>query len=484
MVRLGITLCVPRIPHYYDDAGGTFASAFGPTVTVTTSDGRSVTYGMPAVQGVSPAPAVQISMPQLVDMGNSVTASAIVNDPGQYETFTYSWQAWLKSPMGWTLREVTSGSSATINFPTDSSEPGDHVEADLQVTNAEGVTTSVASSVFVDPSGDPPIGSNAIVDTPTVTVTEIDPGATVVAGTPAQFDIHLNSGRSGPMMGNVIVAYWTHDGSAIGSENATEQSPANYQSTGVQSYTFEAGETDLIVPVTTYTGMNGGNFSLQVGNLYDPFAAAGYNGIPVVTAVAAITPSITRTYAHITTPIQLRQNCAFGNMSDTITIFMGHATSVEGMIARYVENKPPKNSSIAVAIACDSEQPAVQNGLLNYYTPDWCAKFPWSWSTKGVYFQNGVSQLISPTSIASLISDAQLAPFVWAPGPVSGRYLNVRIVMDYSTAKYICKDAPKGWTLPKAIGGGPVSKLVGETPTYPAAHHISWYITNYSIRLE
>jgi hypothetical protein len=411
--------------HYYDDAGGTFASAFGPTVTVTTSDGRSVTYGMPAVQGVSPAPAVQISMPQLVDMGNSVTASAIVNDPGQYETFTYSWQAWLKSPMGWTLREVTSGSSATINFPTDSSEPGDHVEADLQVTNAEGVTTSVASSVFVDPSGDPPIGSNAIVDTPTVTVTEIDPGATVVAGTSAQFDIHLDPGPAGTIKGIVTVWYSTKDGSAT--------SPTNYQSTGEQSWEFGVGQRDAIITVPTNPGMNGGNFSLQVGNLYDPFAAAGYNGGNVVTAVATITPSITRTYANVTSPAQLGQSYACGGMSNsdsnTIVIFIGHTFNVRGMIENYLKTtpKPPKLGSVALAMACQSRQGPVLGDLQDYYGR-LLDQFPWVWTDAKTTFGDGFRYLM--TDIPSLIT-AGTNNFSWG----SAHFLNIRIVMDYERRK-------------------------------------------------
>ena len=359
---------------------------------------------------------------------------------------------------------MASGSGPTINFQADALGVGYYIYASLQVTNAENGTTSTESTVYVDPYGDPRIGS-AVLDTPTLTVTEIDPGATVVAGTPAQFDIHLNAGRPGPMMGNIIVAYWTQDGSAIGSENATEQSPANYQSTGVQSYTFEAGETDLIVPVTTYSGMVGGNFSLQVGHLYDPFAAAGYNGGSIITAVAGITPSITRTYSHVTDRAEFQQNDAFGNTTDTITIFVGHARHVENMIKYYVRNRPPQNSSIAVAIACQSRQSPILDSLLNYYKPDWFAHFPWTWSAKPTSFEHGISQLISPTSIPSLISEAT-SNFSWKGSP-SGHYVNVRIVMDYDTADFIRSDATKGWTLPNAIGGGPVSSLVGGPPTLP-----------------
>jgi pyrrolidone-carboxylate peptidase len=63
----------------------------------------------------------------------------------------------------------------------------------------------------------------------------------------------------------------------------------NHQSTdGEQSYTFGTGHTDAIITIPTNSGSTGGTFSLQVGDLYDYDAAAGYNGVATTFASATI----------------------------------------------------------------------------------------------------------------------------------------------------------------------------------------------------
>jgi hypothetical protein len=137
----------------------------------------------------------------------------------------------------------------------------------------------------------------------------------------------------------------------------------------------------------------------------------------------------------------------------------------------------PKKASVALAIACADDQDNVLGAIQDYYTPQWLTRFPWQWSATGVYFKNGITQLTS--GLPGLITEGQSA-FPWPSG--GSRYLTVRIVMDYDAAEAIYNTPG---ALPKAIGGGPISSLVGvgEAPSKPAAGTLHWWITNYLIRL-
>jgi hypothetical protein len=132
--------------HYYDDAGGSFPSTFAVSATILTDDGRSIESAL-TINGVrAPPTPIITSITSLVHVGDSVTASAIVNDPGENETFTYSWQALL--PDGTVAH---SGSGTNFTFPTDASDEAG-LFASLQVTNAEGIAyPPIGDGVYVDP---------------------------------------------------------------------------------------------------------------------------------------------------------------------------------------------------------------------------------------------------------------------------------------------------------------------------------------------
>ena len=162
---------------------------------------------------------MNVIQPTQITANSAETITAVVADPGQNGTFNYTWQITGGGGV-WSESESADGSKFTFT-PTD--QTGYLVQ--LQVTDSDG-ETCYDNSISIPGSG----GSLTPwqPDSPSVSITETDPGQMAFAGQLANFQISISG--SEPDHGAVTVYYRTQDGSAVGD--------TDYTATGDESMTF------------------------------------------------------------------------------------------------------------------------------------------------------------------------------------------------------------------------------------------------------
>ena len=156
--------------HYVDTDNAGFPSSFGVVITVTSSDGRPpVTCNKTITGNDAPVATVNIAggPTSIQGGGQQVSVSAVVADPGENGSFTYSWSATDGNDTPQT------GSSPTFNF--DATSPASY-SVSLTVTDADGNTAS--ASVTIPYGGSSGCCGGSITpfqpDSPTVTIEECD----------------------------------------------------------------------------------------------------------------------------------------------------------------------------------------------------------------------------------------------------------------------------------------------------------------------
>ncbi len=194
-----------------------------------------------------------------------VNLSAVVADPGEYRTFTYSWT--VVSGGGYTS---PSGNNHEIFSFTPTNQGSYDVR--LAVTDADGNTTTADVTVPVLQSSCGPSFSPFQPDEPSVSIAETDPGGTVLAGSPAHFQVSVSPNNM-PHDGTVTVFYNTNNGS--------DSADSDYTSSGDQSLTFsydsslnddQGGYDPQTITVPTSPTANNGNFWVDITRLEDPDA--------------------------------------------------------------------------------------------------------------------------------------------------------------------------------------------------------------------
>ena len=207
------------------------------------------------------------------------TLTPVVWDPRQVIT-GYTWWASSQDPVS-----RQEGTGATFNFQAIAG-----VTYEVGLTVPDGDMQIARTAVM---AGDP--GCQWTPDTPTLSVSETDPGGMVLEGGVATFDIHLDPGANG-VTGPVTVYYNTVDGSG--------QAANDYQSTyGPQRLVFYSGDRDKTVQVQTMGGFNDGTdkmFSLQISDQNDPDADPSWDEPEVVDGSA--TATIVRPEVQISSP--------------------------------------------------------------------------------------------------------------------------------------------------------------------------------------
>jgi Ca2+-binding RTX toxin-like protein len=224
----------------------------------------------------------------------------------------------------------------------------------------------------------------------------------------------------------------------------------------------------------TYAANNSASSTIA----FDAEETIGDSDLAKITACASTVSDVfvQRAYDHVDDLRDPMNPISAASSSHTITIFVGHTYDVRPMINAYLETNPPKNNSIALAVACQDEQPNVRGKIENYYGQQWLAKWPWAWSSTKVAWATGLNQVIS--GIPALIDVARNA-FQWGGG---SHYLYFRIVMDYDADFNLFFNMPGN--LPSVIGGGSISTLAGSrAPEAPSAGKLRWWLTTYQIRL-
>ena len=176
--------------HYYvlNDATGLGTQTDTVTATVTANDGanatttRSATANVTAtIVNIAPTVSIVVENPPAgglasVPSDQTFTVDAVVSDPGQAsgedEQLSYQWYD----------RGVAigTGSSATVTA-------GDLIAALDSVTVTDGHGGQAVALGYSPP---PP--------EPVVSISETDPNQTVLGGTDADFDIHIDAGTAGP----------------------------------------------------------------------------------------------------------------------------------------------------------------------------------------------------------------------------------------------------------------------------------------------
>ena len=266
------------ITHQYVDAGSLpFAVPYNIVITVTSSDGRTLAANT-SVAGTDVAPTVNITgEPSNIEQGTRVSVSAVVADPGEYGTFTYSWTA---TGGG----DSFSGTSATFSFTPTNDD--DH-EVTLAVTDADGETVSEDITI---PGAGWSGGTNIPFqpDDPTVTIQDCDadensrlqPGAGREPGV-----LLVSVAGNMPNDGTVDVYYTTEDG--------TDHAGIDYTPTyGDKELTFSynsstGGYASQIVQVDTDATAEDGTFSLVIPCFYDSNASIPGEADPSATATIA-----------------------------------------------------------------------------------------------------------------------------------------------------------------------------------------------------
>ena len=267
------------ITHQYVDAGrAAFAGSYSIGVTVTSSDDRTASAET-STTGVDLAPTVNITGEWgTIDQNQTVTLSAVVADPGENGSFTYSW-----SVSGGGVSSSSGSTSATYSFvPTDAA----NYTVSLNVTDADGNTASTGVTVPVNSSGGYSSGTTFWPfqpDTPTVTVQECDAegipdSSPVEAGNPAYFLVSV--GGTEPN-GTIDVFYATEDGS--------DHAGTDYTATdGDKELTFSYANWPQIITVDTNAAANSGTFSVAVPCFYDPDANIPCSAPTALLATATI----------------------------------------------------------------------------------------------------------------------------------------------------------------------------------------------------
>ena len=244
--------------HYVDNASDPFVGPYPIVMTVTAGNG-------PAVSATKTIQGTDVPTPVYIEGGSGciipnqqVTLQAIVADPGEFGTYTYSWTA---TAVGG--GDTQKGSNATFNFTPDESAA---YTVTLEATDPDKETFEDAITIAGTGSGG---GNGFTPDTPTVTIEETDPGQTVQAGNDAHFEI-LVSGND-PNHGTVNVYYTTQDGT---DHAGTDYTPSD----GDQELTFtwdskanggSGGYDPQFVSVKTDADANDGTFSVVSTCDYD-----------------------------------------------------------------------------------------------------------------------------------------------------------------------------------------------------------------------
>ena len=205
--------------------------------------------------------------------GQQVSVSAVVADPGENGTFTYSWTA-----TGGSDSYSQTGTSGTFSFDANCAAS---YSVSLTVTDSDGNTAS-ASSVTI-PYGGPSGCSGASTtpfrpDVPTLTIEECEadgtPDSTAVpAGSPAYFQVSVGANNM-PAEGTVKAFYCTQDGNARRQRSGSAHANTDYTASGDQylTFTYASGYAPQIIKVNTMATSNGGTFSLLVPYFLDPCA--------------------------------------------------------------------------------------------------------------------------------------------------------------------------------------------------------------------
>ncbi len=259
--------------HYIDSPTVPLGSSCDVHIVATPNDGRpAVPYDPISIAIQHVRPSVNILGQVSVSPGVPTTVSAVVADPGQYGSFTYSWTVWGDA----TLDGPANGPSVTFI-------PGGHsgCGVNLTVTDEDGGTVQGGLTI--------PGGIYA-QDSPSVTISETDPGHTVLAGQPAHFLISVPGGS--PNHGTVYVYYRTQDGvyNATPDPNTDAIANRDYTASGDECLPFyynpdandgaggydaqppiEVQTTDVPYPVPSTVAAK--TFSVVVDCVYDEYAA-------------------------------------------------------------------------------------------------------------------------------------------------------------------------------------------------------------------
>ena len=215
----------------------------------------------------------------MVYTDHSVSLSVVVADPGEYGSFSYSWNV-----TGGDYSSLSGENSATLSFVP---EDAVNYAVSLTVTDADHNSASSSATVPVTVLGGcGQTFSPFQPDVPTPTIAECDaegnpdPGP-VPAGCTAYFQVSLGQSNM-PHDGTVNVFYKTEDGSDIsGRDYASSDGDVEL------TFTYDSvthGYHPQIIPVATMPGANGGTFSLVVLRGFDADARIPISSTEFVTA--------------------------------------------------------------------------------------------------------------------------------------------------------------------------------------------------------
>jgi hypothetical protein len=298
--------------HYVDDGSAPFDVDFPVSIDVTASDGQTADASA-STMGEDVTPTVNITgEPGAIILGTPVALSAVVADPGEFGTFTYSWTV-----TGGTYTDPTGANTANFGFTPNDCSATDYTVS-VAVTDADGnmVTQSVMIPVYVWPSGGASI-TPFVPDEPTVSIEQCDadgtPDATPVqAGSDAYFKISVDSGDDTPLQGTVTVYYNTANNTAVAN--------TDYIATGgALTFTYDTGYASQVISVQTVVTSNGGTFTVNVPCLSDPFASTLSNSLAAVLAStsATIEPGLA---IHLTTEATNQNDINVTDLTTTLIV--------------------------------------------------------------------------------------------------------------------------------------------------------------------
>ena len=249
--------------HYVDSGIQPFGVDFPVKIDVTAN--RQTTETIAHTMGVDVPPTVNLTgEPSAIWVGNPITVSAVVADPGEFGTFTYSW-----SVSGGAVSSVSGATTGTFCFTPNNY--GSNYTVSLAVTDADGETVNKSVTI----PGEGSSGGGTLTpfnpDVPTVTIQECDADGTLVtnaveAGSTAYFLVSVGD-TDMPHDGTVDVFYHTANGTAV--------ADTDYTATGDHELTFSYvdGEyTPQKIQVNTFLTSNGGTFSVDIPCYFDPDA--------------------------------------------------------------------------------------------------------------------------------------------------------------------------------------------------------------------